>query len=225
MHIASFAGFAPVNNPVIAVAVIMDNPKGMSYYGTAVSAPVFAEVAQEVLEYLNVPHDIDVHPAQTDLKEAKAEKPVTEDDSEADQANVNALFDAANDLPPDDPLRQPQQAAPQPAQQTASEPEPSDGSAPVRYGETKTGQQAALNSPDVSPPQPPPPKPNFVTISDGKKLSVPSLVGLPMRTVVQMVAAEGLEVEISGSGTVREQAPAAGTQVPSGTKIIVHCGR
>jgi cell division protein FtsI (penicillin-binding protein 3) len=45
MHIASFAGFAPVNNPVIAVAVIIDSPKG-DYYGTAVSAPVFAEVAQ-----------------------------------------------------------------------------------------------------------------------------------------------------------------------------------
>jgi cell division protein FtsI (penicillin-binding protein 3) len=42
---ASFAGIAPINNPVIAVAVIMDNPKGASYYGAAVSAPVFAEVA------------------------------------------------------------------------------------------------------------------------------------------------------------------------------------
>ena len=59
MHIASFAGIAPVNNPVIAVAVVIDNPKG-AYYGAGVSAPVFAEVAQQVLEYLGVPHDIDV---------------------------------------------------------------------------------------------------------------------------------------------------------------------
>jgi cell division protein FtsI (penicillin-binding protein 3) len=58
MHIASFVGIAPVNNPVISIAVIIDNPKkGPSYYGTAVSAPVFAEVAQEVLEYLGVTHD------------------------------------------------------------------------------------------------------------------------------------------------------------------------
>ena len=57
-HIASFVGIAPVNNPVISIAVIIDNPqKGPSYYGTAVSAPVFAEVAQKVLEYLGVPHD------------------------------------------------------------------------------------------------------------------------------------------------------------------------
>ena len=52
MHVASFAGIAPVNNPVIAVAVVIDTPKGGSYYGAQVSAPVFAEVAQQVLEYL-----------------------------------------------------------------------------------------------------------------------------------------------------------------------------
>ncbi len=62
MHIASFAGIAPVNNPVIAVAVVIDNPKG-DYYGASVSAPVFAEVAQQVLEYLAVPHDIDLRHA------------------------------------------------------------------------------------------------------------------------------------------------------------------
>src|ERR1035437_5266874 len=66
MHIASFAGIAPVNNPVIAVAVILDTPKG-EYYGAAVSAPVFAEVAQQILEYLGVPHDIDVRPTRAGI--------------------------------------------------------------------------------------------------------------------------------------------------------------
>ncbi len=46
-----------------------------------------------------------------------------------------------------------------------------------------------------------------------------------MRKVIEMTAAAGLEVQINGSGTVREQAPAPGTQVPTGTKIIVRCGR
>src|ERR1017187_5268977 len=77
MHIASFAGIAPVNNPVIAVAVIIDNPRGASYYGTAVSAPVFAEVTQQVLEYLGVPHDIEVSAPHTS---SKAEAPPQEDD-------------------------------------------------------------------------------------------------------------------------------------------------
>ncbi|MGB7267337.1 MAG: penicillin-binding protein 2, partial [Terracidiphilus sp.] len=101
MHIASFAGFAPVNNPVISVAVILDSPKG-AYYGTAVSAPVFAEVAQEVLEYLGVPHDIDLRPVTT---ASKKEPPVTEDDAPAPGEDIQALYQAVNDLPSDDPLR------------------------------------------------------------------------------------------------------------------------
>jgi len=224
MHVASFAGIAPVNNPVIAIAVIMDNPKGASYYGTAVSAPVFAEVAQQVLEYLSVPHDIDIRPSKTPLKEAKAEKPVPEDDAGADQAEVNALFAAANDLPADDPLRQSQQAAPQPVQASAPSAQ-STANATAEPAAGTTAQETASNKSDAAPSPTPERTSNYVTISDGKKLSVPTLVGLPIRTVIEMTAAAGLQVQISGSGTVREQAPAPGTQVPSGTKIIVRCGR
>ena len=225
MHVASFAGIAPVNNPVIAVAVIMDNPKGMSYYGTAVSAPVFKEVAQQVLEYLNVPHDIEVQASKTPLKEAKADKPIHEDDSDVDQAEVNALFAAANDLPADDPLRQPQQAVTPPARQAAA---PSASSTATAAGKSEpgaTGSETASNKSDDAPSATPERTSNYITVSDGKKFSVPSLVGLPIRTVIEMTAAQGLQVQISGNGTVREQAPAPGTQVPTGTKIVVRCGR
>jgi cell division protein FtsI (penicillin-binding protein 3) len=216
MHVASFAGIAPINNPVIAVAVIMDNPKGASYYGAAVSAPVFAEVAQEVLEYLNVPHDIDVRQTKTSVK---PEKPVHEDDSDAEGNNINELFAAANDLPADDPLRQPA-TPPQPASQ--GDPEPS---APPAKTASAGAQPASESTQAAVAAPPPPPAPRRITISDGQKLSVPSLVGLPVRKVIEMTAAEGLQVQIDGSGTVREQAPAPGTQVPSGTKIVVRCGR
>src|SRR3984957_11538510 len=53
--VASFAGFAPVSNPAISVAVVIDTPTAggeVQHYGAATSAPVFAEVAQQVLEYL-----------------------------------------------------------------------------------------------------------------------------------------------------------------------------
>ena len=45
--VASFAGMAPVSNPAITVAVVIDTPTVGSLYGAAVSAPVFAQVAQE----------------------------------------------------------------------------------------------------------------------------------------------------------------------------------
>jgi cell division protein FtsI (penicillin-binding protein 3) len=64
-----------------------------------------------------------------------------------------------------------------------------------------------------------------VMVNGGKKLRVPSLIGLPVRKVVELADAAGLEVEITGNGSVREQAPAAGTMVDPGTKIVVRCGR
>jgi cell division protein FtsI (penicillin-binding protein 3) len=222
MHIGSFAGIAPVNNPVIAVAVIMDNPKG-AYYGAQVSAPVFAEVAQAVLEYLNVPHDVDVRATKSPLKQAKLDKPIHEDDGGAAQEDINALFAAANDLPADDPLRQPQQAIPQPSAQAPAPPPQAAASVTAKPGDNKQNPVSTAATPVV--PAAPPPKPKYVTVSDGKQIIVPSLIGLPIRTVIEKTAAQGLQVQISGSGTVREQAPAAGTQVPSGTKIIVRCGR
>ena len=62
-YVASFIGFAPVNNPAITVAVILDSPVGL-HQGGQVSAPVFKRIAQQVLEYLHVPHDLDVKNAQ-----------------------------------------------------------------------------------------------------------------------------------------------------------------
>ena len=53
-HVASFVGFAPVENPQIAVLVVIDEPKGQ-IYGGAVAAPVFKKIAQTTLNYLNVP--------------------------------------------------------------------------------------------------------------------------------------------------------------------------
>jgi cell division protein FtsI (penicillin-binding protein 3) len=53
-HVASFIGFAPVENAQIAVLVVIDEPK-TQIYGGAVAAPVFKTIAQAVLNYLNVP--------------------------------------------------------------------------------------------------------------------------------------------------------------------------
>ena len=125
MHVASFAGIAPVNNPVISVAVVIDKPKGASYYGAAVSAPVFAEVAQQVLEYLGVPHDIDIREPKPAAKPAK---PAHEDDQD-NEPDINALFAAVNDLPADDPLREPAPQSSAPQAQTPAEGNPAPAKA------------------------------------------------------------------------------------------------
>ncbi len=54
IHISSFAGFAPADNPAISMIVVIDEPKG-PYTGGEVAAPVFREIAGLVLRYLGVP--------------------------------------------------------------------------------------------------------------------------------------------------------------------------
>jgi len=216
MHVASFAGIAPVNNPVISVAVIIDTPKGPSYYGTAVSAPVFAEVAQQVLEYLGVPHDIDLRQPKTP---AKPSKPTHEDEQE-NPDDINALFAAVNDLPADDPLRvqasQPAAALVQPVSaDVASAKLPSNPASQAAVAAVPSGQTAPTkSSPGTA-----------VVMNTDNQLKVPSLIGLPMRKVIEAASGAGLEVQVKGSGTVREQAPAAGTLVPPGTRIVVRGSR
>src|SRR6266446_2073897 len=71
-YIGSFAGFAPINNPQIVVAVILDSAVGL-HQGGQVSAPVFRRVSQQALEYLHVPHDLPLAPQhQLLLASAKA---------------------------------------------------------------------------------------------------------------------------------------------------------
>jgi cell division protein FtsI (penicillin-binding protein 3) len=220
LHIASFAGFAPVNNPVIAVSIILDSPKG-AYYGAAVSAPVFAEVAQQVLEYLGVPHDVELRPAT----EASKKEPVHEDDADAQSENVQALYEAANDLPGDDPLRgansTPSAATAQPA------PAQPSNLASVPNSVSPGGNATSLpTQPRAQPTQASSqPTASTVVIADAAQLRVPSLVGLSVRQVIEEAGSAGLEVEIDGSGTAREQAPAPGAMVSPGTRIVVHCAR
>jgi len=101
--VASFAGFAPVSSPAISVAVIIDTPTVGSLYGAAVSAPVFQLVAQQVLEYLGVPHDQQLKTQKQLLATAPAAMP--DDAPSENTGDLTAMFDEINDLPADDPLR------------------------------------------------------------------------------------------------------------------------
>ena len=58
-HIASFAGFAPVDNPEIACIVSIDEPKG-AYHGGDVAAPIFARVVADALQVLIVAPEDDL---------------------------------------------------------------------------------------------------------------------------------------------------------------------
>ncbi len=60
--IASFTGFAPINNPAVTILVSLDSPEGFPHGGGDVAAPVFKRIAEQVLPYLDVPRDVPLSP-------------------------------------------------------------------------------------------------------------------------------------------------------------------
>ncbi len=59
--IASFTGFAPINNPAVTILVLLDSPVGQRE-GGQVAAPVFKRIAEQVLPHLDVPRDVPIGP-------------------------------------------------------------------------------------------------------------------------------------------------------------------
>ena len=53
-YVASFVGFAPSQNPEVAVLVVIDEP-GKKYYSSVVAAPTFRKIVLETLNYMNLP--------------------------------------------------------------------------------------------------------------------------------------------------------------------------
>ncbi len=56
-HVASFVGIAPVSDPRFVVAVVISEPKGQSYYGGAVAAPVFSRIVSQALKMYEIAPD------------------------------------------------------------------------------------------------------------------------------------------------------------------------
>jgi cell division protein FtsI (penicillin-binding protein 3) len=61
--IGSFVGFAPVENPAVVIIVVIDEPSG-AYHGGDVAAPVFREIAEQILPALSVAPDTEMKPSQ-----------------------------------------------------------------------------------------------------------------------------------------------------------------
>ncbi|HUZ94964.1 MAG TPA: penicillin-binding transpeptidase domain-containing protein [Edaphobacter sp.] len=247
--VASFAGFAPVSNPAISVTVVIDNPTaGPSKYGAAVSAPVFAEVAQQVLEYLGVPHDQPLM-QKKDVK-SLPEKDLADDAPDNSTADLRAMFDDANNLPADDPLRNPAAVVAPPtiaddraavSTATASDKDKSKGSNGVMdllpakvLSAFKASGGTSSSMPDTAAGEathltPAPPAQTKsgrgVLVDASKRVAVPSFEGAGLRGAIERADAVGLRVKPVGSGLAREQVPVAGTMVPSGTEIVVRFTR
>jgi cell division protein FtsI (penicillin-binding protein 3) len=114
--IASFSGFAPINDPAVTILVSLDSPIG-EHEGGQVAAPVFKRIAEQVLSYLNVPRDVPLSPK---LIQASYKS------SELDESA------SLEDFTPVDFTAQPDELA---AKEKASQPEPAKPSVTVALDE------------------------------------------------------------------------------------------
>lgn len=94
-YVASFVGFAPVSNPALTIAVILDSPRGM-HQGGQVSAPVFKRVAEQVLAYYGVPHDVE---PKSNLARRQLVAHAAERDVEDLQPHAGAMLEFATPAP------------------------------------------------------------------------------------------------------------------------------
>jgi cell division protein FtsI (penicillin-binding protein 3) len=222
-YIGSFAGFAPVNNPQIVVAVILDSAVGL-HQGGQVSAPVFRRISQQVLEYLHVPHDLPLAPQHQlllakmkdkDLEEGTPDHPgetletaeVNGDSSEQAKRSVARALLPANAGPAGKVV----QAA---VREPASPPTTSIQEVPAKASDAANPAPTRLPSSGTV----------VLDVEQGG-IEVPSFVGKTVRGAVEAAQDLGLELDAVGSGVARQQTPAPGTHVPSGARVTVQFGR
>jgi cell division protein FtsI/penicillin-binding protein 2 len=228
-YIGSFAGFAPVNNPQIVVAVILDSAVGL-HQGGQVSAPVFRRVTQQVLEYLHTPHDLPLAPqhqlllAQAKMKDKDLEEGTPDHPGEPlETAEVNG------DTMPSSASKPSVAREPSPANTRT---EGNVVQAAIRQNESMPGE-AGPSGParnedvaDAAALQAKIPATGTVVLDvEQGGIEVPSFVGKTVRGAVESAQDAGLELEAVGSGVARQQSPLPGTHVAAGAHVTVQFGR
>jgi cell division protein FtsI (penicillin-binding protein 3) len=233
-YIASFAGFAPLNNPQIVVAVILDSAVGL-HQGGQVSAPVFHRVAQQVLEYLHTPHDLPLAPnhqlllasgakdKDKDLEEGTPDHPGEPLETELSEGSAvpgtgtqhvaRAALSAAADS--GGPMVQAAMRQSEPASSPVGA-SAGNSDSPQKSPSSTTATATQTNAPASG---------TVVLDVEQGGIEVPLFIGKTVRGAVEAAQDAGLELEAVGSGVARQQSPPAGTHVAAGAHVTVQFGR
>ena len=222
-YVGSFVGFAPVNNPAISIAVILDSARGL-HQGGQVSAPVFKRVAEQVLAYLNVPHDAEIKydPRQVLLaRQADANDGVTNrvgDLASSELAEANAA-----------PARQekPLMAAGRENPLQASLTLPPAKISPGTHERSPTADASGESLQPLPAPVPNEPAhpPGSIVVQVEAGAVVPNFAGKSLRAAIELAQQSGIALNAMGSGIARDQSPPAGTEVAPHATVIVRFAR
>jgi cell division protein FtsI (penicillin-binding protein 3) len=222
-YVGSFAGFAPINNPAIVVAVILDSAVGL-HQGGQVAAPVFQRISQQVLEYLHVQHDVDLPRSRQVLM---ARREVKDDDlAEASPDHLSAPLDLSDSGVAE---ASPLPLHPAPPERTSDAP---------KQGEVVNAslQQREIDPPSGSDPRSPGSIDDSPTAENAHRgtvvldveqggIVVPSFAGKSVRSAIEAAEASGLDLDAVGSGVAKDQSPPPGAHVTAGSRVTVQFAR
>jgi cell division protein FtsI (penicillin-binding protein 3) len=220
-YVASFAGFAPINDPAITVAVILDSAVGL-HQGGQISAPVFQRVAQQVLEYLHTPHDVEL-PASRQVM--MAERRVKDQDvEEGSPDRLGDTLEAVDSTPADtNPQAVVASAKPSP-DVAASLVVPAAMRTPAPLTPVVPEQPAKWEADAPAIPHLPSSGTIVLDVEQGG-IVVPSFLGKSVRSAIEMAQESGLDLDAVGNGLARQQSPPPGSHVASGSQVTVKFGR
>jgi stage V sporulation protein D (sporulation-specific penicillin-binding protein) len=192
-YVASFAGIAPVDNPKVAVLVVVAEPKGGIYYGGQVAAPVFQAVVRDTLRYLGIPET----PGLVKPKEPW----------EVETPRVEVTVPNVVNYPVEDACRAIQSAGLK--YRTRGEGEIVYEQTPGAGARVNGGTTVILELQPVG------------KRKSGDPVTVPDLRGLSIKEAGNLLENIGLRLAPEGSGVAIEQSVKPGQKVAEGTVIKV----
>jgi cell division protein FtsI (penicillin-binding protein 3) len=98
LYLASFGGIAPIDDPRIAVLVMIDEPRGEEHYGSKVAGPTWAIVVTETLRYLGIPSA----PGQAPAVDPEPAQPTRATDDDGNPSEGEGLAPALEGATDDD---------------------------------------------------------------------------------------------------------------------------
>lgn len=192
-YVASFAGFAPANDPQVAILVMIAEPKGGMYYGGLVAAPVFQAIARDTLRYLRIPETPGL------------EKP--REPWEVEQPRVEVEVPNVINYPVEEAERVLKSAGLK--VQTSGEGNIVYGQTPRAGARVKSGTTVILELQQAS------------RTDSAKKVTVPDLTGLTIKEAANLLEDLGLYLVPTGTGLAASQSVKPGAKVVKGTRVKV----
>lgn len=212
-HNATFVGYFPAEDPQLIITVIINNPKSGEYYGGRVAAPVFRKIATRILNFSGASA-----PSPEFVNTNYSEENMSGDMIDESIENIlmpnliNLRFEDAKEILAENKL----------GYETVDLNNDDNKNSENKYIES----QHPLPNERVSKNDKLKVKLMLKCISNENErlVNVPDVKNLSLRKAINVLLADGFEVDINGNGKIIDQYPAAGSKQLPLSKILIYCG-